>query len=252
MRLITEFDSYALEREAFRIIRTNLQYSTAGRSPQIVMMTSCFPAEGKSTVAVNTAISLAGLGEKTLIMDADLKLPTVHRTFELPKAPGLTDILIGKNNVAETIRQTGIENLDFLPAGPQSPNPVELLESRQMNELLASLRKEYRYIVMDAAPLYGLSDSFVTANKADGVCLVASIGKSRLDVLRRVVSNLRMIDCRLLGVIFNNQTTGRLPMRYGAGYGYTKKSGYGKGYRDSRRGRYDRHKDRQSDQISKM
>ncbi len=237
VKLVSDFDPYSTEAESFRLLRTSLQYSTAGKSPQVVMITSCFPSEGKSTASANLAISFAGLGEKTLLIDADLKLPNLHRIFDISRRPGLSDVLTGQVKTEDVIVASGVENLDVMPAGPQSPNPVELLESEDMLDMLTELRKQYKHIILDTAPLHGMSDSFVLANKTDGICLLASLGRTRMDLFRRTVMTLNTMKIRVLGIIFNNQVSGKSSKGY---YGYYKSSGYS--YVRKGRGRYDRSK----------
>lgn len=236
--LINMLDPYSKEAESFRMLRTNLQYSTAGRSPQIVMVTSCMAAEGKSTVSANLAIAFASKGERTLLIDADLKCPRLHGVFKRTRKNGLSDVLTGQEESTAAIAPTGIENLDLLCAGPPSPNPVELLDSEEMSRLLEDLRGRYQRIVLDTAPLSGLSDSIVISTRVDGLCLVASIGKTRTDVLRRVVRQMQGKPARMLGIVFNHQFSNRRMIHkgeyYGAGgYSYSGNRARGKFQREA-------------------
>lgn len=248
VKLISSFDPYSQQAESFRLLRTNLQYSTAGRSPATIMVTSCMPSEGKSTVSANLAISFASLGERTLLIDADLKLPNMHRQFGISRRPGLSDVLTGQETAESVIVRTEFENLDIMPAGPQSPSPVELLESAVMARLLEQLRPTYSRIILDTAPLHGMSDSFVLGKKVDGICLVASIGRTRVDVLKRTVQSLQSLRVRVLGLVFNHQygSSRAMPLYYhykGGAYSTS-------GYTDSQRGRYDRLARRESDEVA--
>jgi capsular exopolysaccharide synthesis family protein len=220
IRLIHTVDPYSSEAEAFRLLRTSLQYSTAGHSPQLIQVTSCFPSEGKSTAAANLAISFATLGERTLLIDADLKLPSLHRIFGVPKRPGLSDVLTGQMTSENVIVPTGIENLDIMPVGPKSPCPVELLESPMMTDIFDELRERYKTIVVDSTPLHGMSDAFVLSRKVDGVVLVVSVGKTRIDGFKKIVTQLQSMKARLLGVVYNHQNRVRRADRayYYTGY----------------------------------
>ncbi len=220
IRLIHTVDPYSSEAEAFRLLRTSLQYSTAGHSPQLIQVTSCFPSEGKSTAAANLAISFATLGERTLLIDADLKLPSLHRIFGVPKRPGLSDVLTGQMTSENVIVPTGIENLDIMPVGPKSPCPVELLESPMMTDIFDELRQRYKTIIVDSTPLHGMSDAFVLGRKVDGVVLVVSVGKTRIDGFKKIVTQLQSMKARLLGVVYNHQNRVRRADRayYYTGY----------------------------------
>jgi succinoglycan biosynthesis transport protein ExoP len=220
IRLIHTVDPYSSEAEAFRLLRTSLQYSTAGHSPQLIQVTSCFPSEGKSTAAANLAISFATLGERTLLMDADLKLPSLHRIFGVPKRPGLSDVLTGQMTSENVIVPTGIENLDIMPVGPKSPCPVELLESPMMTDIFDELRERYKTIIVDSTPLHGMSDAFVLGRKVDGVVLVVSVGRTRIDGFKKIVTQLQSMKARLLGVVYNHQNRVRRADRayYYTGY----------------------------------
>ncbi|MBX3728250.1 MAG: polysaccharide biosynthesis tyrosine autokinase [Candidatus Sumerlaeia bacterium] len=250
VQLTHKLDPYSTQAESFRLLRTAMLYSTAGQSPRAIVVTSCTPSEGKSTVAANLALAFAGLGEKTLLIDADLKLPNVHRIFQTRKTPGLTDVLTNQVQVESAIVESGIGNLAILPAGPTAPNPVELLDSAEMSALLDTLKQRYQRIILDSAPLHGMSDGFVLAGKADGVCLVASLGRTRIDILRRIVGQMQSLkNRRILGIVFNDQSGRGLPGRKGD-YGLEGNGAYG--YTRSGRGRYDKRRRHESDEVKML
>ncbi|MCB2153392.1 polysaccharide biosynthesis tyrosine autokinase [bacterium] len=235
IQLIDDSGSMSGQAEAFRFLRTSLQYSTAGHSPQVIVVTSCFPREGKSTVASNLGIVFASRGEKTLLIDGDLKLPITHRCFQINKRPGLSDILTGQCEWREALHTDVNGGLDVIPAGHDSPSPVELLESDAMMKLITDLRKEYKTIIIDSAPLHGMADSFVLGKKVDGVCLVANIGRTRRDILESVTDSLTSMNVRILGVVYNNQVKrSQKSTAYYYGYEYGKRYNvrHRRGYRE--------------------
>ncbi|MEO8376670.1 MAG: polysaccharide biosynthesis tyrosine autokinase, partial [Candidatus Sumerlaeota bacterium] len=138
------------DAEAFRYLRTSIQYSSAEHPPQVMLITSCFPQEGKSTVSSNLAIFFAERGQKTIIVDADLKRPNVHKVFEVSRMPGVSDVLTGQCELEAAILQSKVENLHILPAGLSTPSPITLLESQAMADLIASLRTRYTTIILDS------------------------------------------------------------------------------------------------------
>jgi succinoglycan biosynthesis transport protein ExoP len=222
--LITNYDMKAPEAEAFRYIRTSLQYASAGRPPQVLLVTSCVPQEGKSTTAANLALSFSEKGAKTLLIDCDLKAPTVHKIFSVARSTGLSDVLTGQVELAKAIRpRVGAENLDVLTAGPPTPSPVDLLDSPQMGAVLAELRKTYATIVIDCAPCHGMADALVLSRRSDGVCLVVNPGRTINDVLHKTVASLDRVGAHLFGVIYNSKSRS---IGGAAAYGY----GYGDGY----------------------
>lgn len=232
--LVMDFDPNSGQVEAFRVLRTAIQYSAAGKPPQILLLSSCLPQEGKSTVVANLAISMAQRGDKVLLIDADLKLPVQDKIFGTAREPGLSDVLTGNQSAESLILPTGVDRLSILPAGPAVPSPADLLESDVMAELLTRLRKEYKTILIDSPPLSGIADALVLCRVVDGVCLVVHHGKTELDVLSKVISTLDQLQAPLLGIIYNARNQGSFDKL--AMYGYPVHS-YGYGSAQGKAGR---------------
>ncbi len=226
--LVTDYDPKSIEAEAFRVLRTSLQYSSAGHPPKVILLSSCLPQEGKSTVAVNLAISFSQRGDRVIMIDADLKMPTGHKTFGKPRVPGLSDVLAGQQKLDDVIVPSVMPNLDFIPAGPNVPSPGDLLESRIMLETLDELRKRYSLVIVDSAPLSGMADTIVLSKAVDGMCIVVSRGKTPMDALSKVVGTLDRVQAHILGVIYNSRSRsapeGAAGGNYGYGYGYGMKA----------------------------
>jgi capsular exopolysaccharide synthesis family protein len=213
--------------ENVRYVRTSLMYSLAGRSPKTVLVTSAFPGEGKTTIAINLAIAFAQRGHKVLLMDADLKRPGIHKFFEVDRTQGLTEVLTGRLD-GEAAQKTHVDNLSVLPSGSTAPNPVDLLDSDVMRDLLVALSEEYDHIVVDSAPMIGMADTTVLVPHVDGVVLVAQPGGTPRDALRKLKEKVVGVQGHVLGVVLNNARRRRKP-KYAYRYGY----GYGDGYGDS-------------------
>jgi capsular exopolysaccharide synthesis family protein len=158
--------------EAVRHLRTSLMLSASGQPPRTLVITSPNPREGKSTISLNLAASLALGQRRTILLDCDLRRPRLHQAFKLPSQPGLTNYLTGSAALEEIILPTPVENLWFVPAGPVPPNPAELLQSPRFRTLLAHLQQEYHHLLLDTPPVLGFSDARVVAALADGVLLV--------------------------------------------------------------------------------
>lgn len=209
--------------EAFHYLRTSLQFSSARKPPQVILLTSCLPREGKSTVSSNLARFSAQTGRRTLLIDADLKRPSVHRAFELSRMPGLSDVLTGQTELDDAVVSSSEEGLDILPAGNATPSPINLLESEAMTDLLNQLRLRYTTIILDSAPAHGMADSLVLCAQSDGVCLVVKSGKTHNDVLDKTVAKIRDIGGNLLGIVYNTgrERTMDYSYGYGSAYGYS-------------------------------
>ena len=190
--------------EAYRALRTNVTFVSAGQHTlQVVCVTSPGPGEGKSTTAANLAITLAQQGAHTLLADADLRRPLVHRAFNLVQEPGLTDVLVGSAQLREAIRPNVIPGLDVLPGGALPPNPSELLGSEAMHRLLTELRSQYAYVLFDTPPALAVTDATVLGAAADAVILVLRAGETEEAAARRAVELFRRVQARVAGTVLN-------------------------------------------------
>lgn len=211
-------------REAFKTIRTNLLFTLATKTSKTVVVASAMPNEGKSTTSVNLAMVLAQTGAQVLLMDCDLRKPSVHQFFKLPTNKGLTSILCGIDKIEDALHENVAPNLDVITAGPLSPNPSELLGSTRMSDLLAIVQKAYDYVVLDASPLNIVSDAIIVAKQTAGVLLVIRHGSSRHDQLKKAIESCEFAEVNILGVIFNDSRTVNTNF-YGYGhYKYSKDS----------------------------
>ena len=190
--------------EAYRTLRTNVTFVNAEqRQLQLLVVTSPGPGEGKSTTAANLAITLAQQGSKTLLVDADLRRPLVHRAFNLVQEPGLTDVLVGTAELREAIRPNVIPNLDVLPAGALPPNPSELLGAESMQQLLAQLRSQYETVLFDSPPTLAVTDATVLGASSDAVILVVRAGETDEVAAQRALQQLRRVQARVAGTVLN-------------------------------------------------
>ena len=196
-----DFDEPAVE--SYRTLRTNVTFVGAEKPLQYIAVTSPGPREGKSTTAVNLAVTLAQAGRRTIIIDGDLRRPTTHRAFGLMQEPGLTDVLIGGVTAAEAIRTDVAQELDLLPAGSTPPNPSELLGSSAMGALIAELRHDYEYMIIDTPPTIPVTDAAVVATNADATILVLRSGDTEEHAAQRALDQLRRVNARIAGAVLN-------------------------------------------------
>lgn len=193
--------------ESYRQLRTSVLLSTAGRAPRTLLVTSSLPGEGKTTTAVNTAISLAQTGASVVIIDADMRRPRLRSIFDLAEREGLSSILSSEMNqegMLQTIAKDEASGLHVLTAGPIPPNPAELLGSDQMRKLIAVLSSEFTHVVIDSPPISSFTDGVLVASIVDGVLLVVHGGKSSRNVVRRSRQLLLDVGAKILGVVLNN------------------------------------------------
>ncbi len=191
--------------EAYRMLRTSVLLSSAGKPPRTIMVTSSQPGEGKTTTVVNTAISLAQLGASVLVIDADLRRPAVHKTFKLPHTRGLSSYLSGSNSqIEDFIIKLAIPNLSVLTSGPVPPNPAELVSSDRMKDLLSYLCGKYDHIIVDSPPLISVTDPVILSTMVDGSILVVQSGRSTRDLVRRARQELNSVGAKVFGVVLNN------------------------------------------------
>jgi polysaccharide biosynthesis transport protein len=192
--------------EAFRALRTALLLSQAGHPPQVILVTSALPREGKTTAAANLAVTLAQLGDRTLLIDADLRKPGVGRLLNLNgnKYAGLSSYLAGVSSLdLVTVQHPAIPNLSAIPTGPLPPNPADLLSSHRFAEAIAELRTKFKFIVIDTPPVMAATDAVILSVKADGVLMVVRSGETPKEAFTRTRDLLMSVKCRLLGVVLN-------------------------------------------------
>jgi polysaccharide biosynthesis transport protein len=215
--------------ESYRMLRTAVLLSTAGAPPKTILITSSQPGEGKTTTAVNTAISLSQLGASVLLIDADLRRPSIHRAFKIPRDRGLSNYLSGQSPLDDLIVKLPVPNLSALPCGPIPPNPAELISSDRMKELLRALRGQFDHILIDSPPLVSVTDPVILSTMVDGSILVVQAGKCARELTRRARQDLASAGARLLGVVLNNVNVKREGYD---DYDYYRYAGYNYGDRE--------------------
>ncbi|WP_110927023.1 CpsD/CapB family tyrosine-protein kinase [Bacillus massiliglaciei] len=191
--------------EQYRTIRTNIQFSVADKEMRSIIVTSSGPGEGKSTTAANLAVVFAQQGKHVLLIDADLRKPTVHYTFNLPNTYGMTNVLTKRMVLSEAVVETEEKNLYVLSSGPIPPNPAELLGSKAMKDLLEELHETFDVIVMDTPPVLAVTDATILSNICDGTILVVSSGKTETEQALKAKELLGTVNSNLLGVVLNNK-----------------------------------------------
>ena len=231
--MITRHQPKSPISEAYRSIRTNIQFSQAATKFKTVLITSSVPSEGKSTTAVNLAVTIAKMGVKTLLIDADLRKPVLHRFFDFEKEPGLTNYLV--SNAVDILQSSEINNLYVLTSGVIPPNPSELLGSKRFQEMLKKLELKHDLIIIDTPPIIAVTDAQVVASNVDGVIVVARAGVSQIDTLKRVKSQLENINAKVLGVVLNDV---RAQHMYGSYYYYHYYNRYGYGDEEEQNGQF--------------
>lgn len=219
--LVTHYEPKSMGAEAFRALRTNLQFLRLEMKGKLFLITSSFVQEGKTLNVVNLALSMAQAGNKVLLVDADLRKPSVHRVFGLSKEPGITDyvlgnyhwqeitgtisdVMLGDFGIDDILKTPGMDNLNIVAAGTKPPNPTEILSSSRFREFLAEANKVYDFVFVDSPPILPVADAAEIAPLMDAVFLVYTVGKIGRGVLKRAKSNLDNVDARVLGVVLNN------------------------------------------------
>jgi len=216
-RLVTHFAPKSPVSEAYRTLRTNIQYSKADQPVKTVLVTSSGPGEGKSTSVANLAITFAQVGAKTLLVDSDLRRPVLHAIFDFPKSDGLTNVLVGKSSLKDAIKKTRTENLFLITSGTLPPNPSELLASKKMEEFIQDVGGQYDIVLFDTPPVIAVTDAAVLSRKLDGTLLVVKSGETGRDALLRSRILLDNVKATILGVLVNGVNIDQM---YGSYYYY--------------------------------
>lgn len=202
--LITLTDPTSVIAEQFRTIRTNIQFSSIDQKLRSVIFTSAGPLQGKSTVSANVAVTWADQGVDVLLVDADMRRPTVHQTFQVPNKKGLTSLLTGdKFDFNTTIQKTPVEHLFVLPCGVVPPNPSELLNTKKMDKLIQELTKHFDLVIFDVPPVVSVTDAQILASKVDGTILVVPQGIVEKGSVAKAKELLEAVNARILGTIMN-------------------------------------------------
>ena len=216
LNLVTQNDPKNPGAEAYRVIRTGIQFAQAGKELQTIALTSCTPNEGKSTTIANLAVVLTQAGKSVLLIDCDMRNPTVHKNFNLSNKVGLSSCISMGTAVADAVQATGIEGLDALTAGVIPPNPSELLGSERMQNILQRAKEEYDYVLIDTPPVLPVTDSLVLGRMVDGLILVIDSGEIKVEMAREVKNQLVHAGANILGVVLNKVRS----EHHGYGYGY--------------------------------
>ena len=216
MNLITQTDPKNPAAEAYRVIRTSIQFAQAGRELKSIALTSCTPNEGKSTTIANLAVVLTQAGKSVLLIDCDMRNPTVHKNFNLSNKVGLSSCISMGTPLAEAVQATKIGNLYALTGGVIPPNPSELLGSERMKALVDEAGELYDYVLIDTPPVLPVTDALIVSRVVDGMVLVIASGEVKVDMAREVKNQLVGAGANLLGVVLNKVRS----EHHGYGYGY--------------------------------
>ena len=219
-------DGHSPAAEAFRRLRTNLQFLNVDNPPKVLVLTSSVAMEGKSETAVNLSLALAESGEKVLLVEADLRRPRIVNYMGMPDTVGLTNILSGQAKFEDVVQETRHSGVDLLACGPLPPNPSELLASEVAERLIGQLGERYDYIIIDSPPLLPVTDGALLARISDGAVLVVRTHRTTVDQVSQAVDNLRKADAPLLGVVtVANKASSKISAGYYDSYYYSSTTG---------------------------
>jgi receptor protein-tyrosine kinase len=221
--LLTDLSSHAPRVEAFRVLRTNLQFVDVDARCKVFVVTSSVPGEGKSTTVTNLALTMAQAGQRVLLVDGDLRRPQVAELLGLESSVGLTTVLVGNVSLHEALQSHGPSGVMVLTSGTTPPNPAELLQSKAMHDLMATIRTEFDIVLIDSPPLLPVTDAALLSTLSDGAIMIVRHSKTTRDQLAGSRGHLASVDAKVLGVVFNMIPNRRGAYSYGYGYGY----GYG-------------------------
>ncbi|MGH4140131.1 CpsD/CapB family tyrosine-protein kinase [Clostridium sp.] len=221
-KMITLKNPKSRSAEAFRTLRTNIQFSSLDKEFKSIVITSSGAGEGKSTVLSNLAITMAESGKTVILVDCDFRKPSIHKKMGITNSVGLTNILVQDVKKEECIVKTDVNNLSILTSGPIPPNPAELLGTQKMKNFMEILKSEYDIVLIDAPPVLAVTDAQILATIADGVIFVASYGEAQKDALVDAKELIDKVGGKILGIVFN-----KVPEAVSGYYGK-----YYKGYYD--------------------
>ncbi|ARJ39626.1 capsular biosynthesis protein [Sporosarcina ureae] len=203
-KLVTQSNSKSSVSEQFRTLRTNINFSMPDQELKTILFTSAAQGEGKSTISANTAIVFAQAGKKVLLIDADMRKPTTHYTFNRMNATGLSNLLTRNWEIKDVIQKTDIEGLDLITSGPIPPNPAELLGSKTMDHVLEQLTGMYDLLLFDAPPVLNVTDAQILSHRCDGTIIVLHARKTEKDSVVKAKEALLSSQANIIGTVLNN------------------------------------------------
>lgn len=192
----------SIDAEAYRSLRSNIEYSSFDDEYRAIVVTSSVPGEGKSTTSGNLALSLAQSGNKVLLVDCDMRKPSIHKKFKISNMSGTAELLLRKESF-EDVANCYNENLTIITAGKIPPNPSEMLASRAMTAFIKEMKKEFKYIILDTPPLQAVTDAQVLSTKADGVLLVVRAGSTKKEMVLNSVDLIKKVHGKTIGTVLN-------------------------------------------------
>jgi len=195
--------------EAYRGIRTNILFSSADSEPQVLLISSAGPQEGKTMTSANLAVTMAQAGSRVVLIDCDLRRPKMHNVFKMSREQGVSNILVGKLDVEDALQPTEISNLFIIPSGPVPPNPSEILGSRRMKKLIAGLRQNFDRILIDSPPIVAVTDATVLTRSIDGAIIVIRANDKSRELVRHSLEKLKSVGAPILGAVLNGVDTSK-------------------------------------------
>ena len=207
--LVSHLSPKSTASEAYRGIRTSILFSSAEQAPQVLIVSSSGPREGKTITSANIAITMAQAGNRVVILDCDMRRPRVHKIFSLSRDRGMSNLLVGNDVLDNVVIRTDIPNLDVIPSGPIPPNPSEVLSSQRMVDLIGVLRGRYDRVIIDTPPITAVTDAVILSKIVDGVVLIVRAGVAHRELVRNAVEQLRQVNAHILGAVLNGVDMGR-------------------------------------------
>ena len=192
----------SIDAEAYRSLRSNIEYSSFDDEYRVIVVTSSVPEEGKSTTSGNLAIALAQSGNSVLLVDCDMRKPSIHKKFKISNAAGTAELLLRKK-LFEEVANNYNENLTIITAGKIPPNPSEMLASRAMTAFIEEMKKEFKYIILDTPPLQAVTDAQVLSTKADGVLLVVRAASTKREMVLNSIDLIKKVKGKIIGTVLN-------------------------------------------------
>lgn len=205
---VVESKKKSIESEAYRMLRTNIQYSSFDKQLKIILITSAEAEEGKSTVSGNLALSFSESNKSVILIDCDLRRPSIHKKFKISNVIGLSEVLIGKEKLEDCIKLYN-DNLSILPSGTVPPNPTEMLDSNSMSNLLKFLKDKYDLIIIDTAPILAVADAKILSTKADGALIVVRAMKTKVESVIEAKNILNKVGANIIGTVLNGVDNSR-------------------------------------------